>query len=118
MAGAGYLIAGRFFMYWSLTRRVGTLLQGRFTETVANWEVYTFRSALEAGVWVVSWWITFVLTRSFWIALPVGTFVSIAMVIMSDFIGCGANAEGNSMFENKADDVVDVVAPVYHNNEE
>ena len=118
MAGAGYLIAGRFFMYWSLTRRVGTLLQGRFTETVANWEVYTFRSALEAGIWVVSWWITFVLTRSFWIALPVGTFVSIAMVIMSDFIGCGANAEGNSMFENKADDVVDVVAPVYHNNEE
>jgi sphingolipid 8-(E/Z)-desaturase len=109
MAGAGYLIAGRLFMYWSPTRRAGELIQGRFTETVANWEVYTFRSALEAGVWVVSWWITFVVTRNFWLPTPVGTFVSIAMVLISDFLGCGANAGGNSMFDSKTK--IDVCAP-------
>ena len=96
IAGAGYLLAARLIMYWSPTRRAGELIQGRFTMMVANWEEYTFRSALEAGVWVTSWWVTFILTRSFWIATPVGTFVSIAMVIMSDCLGCGANAGAGS----------------------
>ena len=65
---------------------------GSFHNDGSKLEEYTFRSALEAGVWVTSWWVTFIVTRSFWIATPVGTFVSIAMVIMSDCLGYGANA--------------------------
>jgi delta8-fatty-acid desaturase len=98
-ASAGFLLAGRLFMFWQPTRKAGTLLQGRFTDCVANWEVYTFRSIYESVMWAVSFWGSFVYTNSMLMAVPIGSFGGVFCILLNEWMGIGANASSTSIIE-------------------
>jgi len=101
--GIACFVAGEIFTNWQPTRRLGWIIQSRWTRIAHNWTHHFWRSLTELVMWWTATGIIYHLTNgNFWMAVQIGLVIACMVSICASYywprhkqLSCHSSANDN-----------------------